>query len=803
MELFLNPGMLLGLAGLSLPVLAHLLSRRKYDVIEWGAMQFLELGQQTRRRFQLEQLLLLLLRMGLILLVVFALARPWVSSRLAAALAPASSRDLVIVLDGSASMSWEGREGNPHGRAVQFAHDLLDELQPGDSAALLEVRDLVRPVVTGLTRDHEPIRQALDRLPPPGGAGRLTAGISRAITLLQAGEHAVREVVVLTDLQSVPWQADRTDHWTSIDEQLAAAQVKPVIRVVDVGDRQVDQPMNFSVGRIELSRERTVRGFPVRLRTTISATGLTDTVYRTAALEVDGQRLADRTLTVRLDPAGDEPGEAAVEFEHRFELPGSHLVSIVLEDDDIPADDAAHAAISVVASVPVLLVDGAAALDPVQQETWFVQKALSPELNPRPLVRARTVLPAELTEDSLDDYEIVVLADVPRLTDVQQLLLAEFVVRGGGLLIAAGERTEPELLAAWQSVAKAPVVPAELLERHQDASADEGGMHIADGSLELPWLRAFRSRNGGELAQARFSQWWKVRVRKPATRPDGTTPATAATPGEQSLPSPGPVPAEAASAAHTGPVVALQLESGDPLLILQNLGAGRVALMTTPLDADWSTLPAQADFVPLLHELMFQLAPGSIGRNVSAGGALVAQVPDSFPFADSRFYGPGRLEFPAIRAGTPDRPLARLDRTDVAGVYVLQRQKPVTSPNPGHAISPSAAAGSTPNRPVPPEAAAAGDSREWFVVEWDRDEIQPALLTAEQRELLAANERLGFVSSHEELSDSRAETGNRIEIWPLLVLLFLLLLVGELMMTRRLVQGGHAWAEPDDTGAVA
>ena len=311
MELFLNPGMLLGLAGLSLPVLAHLLSRRKYDVIEWGAMQFLELGQQTRRRFQLEQLLLLLLRMGLILLVVFALARPWVSSRLAAALAPASSRDLVIVLDGSASMSWEGREGNPHGRAVQFAHDLLDELQPGDSAALLEVRDLVRPVVTGLTRDHEPIRQALDRLPPPGGAGRLTAGISRAITLLQAGEHAVREVVVLTDLQSVPWQADRTDHWTSIDEQLAAAQVKPVIRVVDVGDRQVDQPMNFSVGRIELSRERTVRGFPVRLRTTISATGLTDTVYRTAALEVDGQRLADRTLTVRLDPAGDEPGEAA------------------------------------------------------------------------------------------------------------------------------------------------------------------------------------------------------------------------------------------------------------------------------------------------------------------------------------------------------------------------------------------------------------------------------------------------------------------------------------------------------------
>ncbi|MCA9022389.1 MAG: BatA domain-containing protein, partial [Planctomycetaceae bacterium] len=38
---FLNPMMLLGLLGISLPVLVHLLSRKKYDVVQWGAMQFL------------------------------------------------------------------------------------------------------------------------------------------------------------------------------------------------------------------------------------------------------------------------------------------------------------------------------------------------------------------------------------------------------------------------------------------------------------------------------------------------------------------------------------------------------------------------------------------------------------------------------------------------------------------------------------------------------------------------------------------------------------------------------------------
>ncbi len=42
----INPVMLLGLAGVLLPVLAHLLSKKTYDVVEWGAMQFLELGKE-------------------------------------------------------------------------------------------------------------------------------------------------------------------------------------------------------------------------------------------------------------------------------------------------------------------------------------------------------------------------------------------------------------------------------------------------------------------------------------------------------------------------------------------------------------------------------------------------------------------------------------------------------------------------------------------------------------------------------------------------------------------------------------
>ena len=71
---FLAPAMLLGLAAIAIPVIVHLLSKRRYDVVDWGAMQFLELGKRMRRRVRLQDLLLMAVRMGLLGLLVGPLA---------------------------------------------------------------------------------------------------------------------------------------------------------------------------------------------------------------------------------------------------------------------------------------------------------------------------------------------------------------------------------------------------------------------------------------------------------------------------------------------------------------------------------------------------------------------------------------------------------------------------------------------------------------------------------------------------------------------------------------------------------
>src|SRR5262245_60634450 len=108
MFFLLNPWVfLLGLSALLIPIIIHLLNRRRYDVVDWGAMQFLQISETTRRRLLIEELLLMALRIGLLAVLVLAIAGPIFPSSVLSQLGR-PSRDVVIVIDGSASMLAHG-----------------------------------------------------------------------------------------------------------------------------------------------------------------------------------------------------------------------------------------------------------------------------------------------------------------------------------------------------------------------------------------------------------------------------------------------------------------------------------------------------------------------------------------------------------------------------------------------------------------------------------------------------------------------------------------------------------------------
>src|SRR5690242_10176797 len=138
--------MLCGLAGVAIPIIIHLLNRRRYNVVDWGAMQFLQVSEATRRRIMVEELLLMLLRMGLIAVLVLALATPFIDSPALARMAGGGDRDVVLIFDGSYSMGYKEKDKSAHDAAKEWATAFVNDLSAGDSVSVLQAKQQVVPV---------------------------------------------------------------------------------------------------------------------------------------------------------------------------------------------------------------------------------------------------------------------------------------------------------------------------------------------------------------------------------------------------------------------------------------------------------------------------------------------------------------------------------------------------------------------------------------------------------------------------------------------------------------------------------
>ncbi|HUR53380.1 MAG TPA: BatA domain-containing protein, partial [Gemmataceae bacterium] len=153
---FANPLLLLGLVAVLIPPAVHFFSRRRYDEVDWGAMQFLRLTPTSRRKVLLDEWLLLVIRMAALGLLAVALAGPSVRSTYFNRFDAPAPRTTVILLDASGSMAVKtgGRPGSDTAR--DWATRFIEQMRPGDRVAHFAVKGDVVPLLPTptLERDH-------------------------------------------------------------------------------------------------------------------------------------------------------------------------------------------------------------------------------------------------------------------------------------------------------------------------------------------------------------------------------------------------------------------------------------------------------------------------------------------------------------------------------------------------------------------------------------------------------------------------------------------------------------------------
>jgi len=101
---FLNPIFLWLLPLIAVPVIIHLLAKRKSKIIEFPSLKFLKLLEQDAlKKFNLKQLLLLIIRTLMVLLLILAFARPTLDQSEGFSLQAGSTDLFLIAVDNTAS----------------------------------------------------------------------------------------------------------------------------------------------------------------------------------------------------------------------------------------------------------------------------------------------------------------------------------------------------------------------------------------------------------------------------------------------------------------------------------------------------------------------------------------------------------------------------------------------------------------------------------------------------------------------------------------------------------------------------
>src|SRR5690242_9553627 len=164
---FLSPWMLTGLVAIAVPIIIHLLQRKRVVPIPFSTLRLLKLVQaKTSRRSHIENLLLLILRCLIFALILLAAARPVISPKTAGWWGGNVPRTVVLVIDNSLSMNYRAGDHTHLEDAKKQALAILEDLRPVDDVAVITANDRAQLLIAEPTSDHVIARQTVQGIQP-------------------------------------------------------------------------------------------------------------------------------------------------------------------------------------------------------------------------------------------------------------------------------------------------------------------------------------------------------------------------------------------------------------------------------------------------------------------------------------------------------------------------------------------------------------------------------------------------------------------------------------------------------------
>ncbi|MBK8267693.1 MAG: BatA domain-containing protein [Planctomycetes bacterium] len=650
---FAHPGILLGAVGAAfLPLLIHLINRRRYRREPWAATMFLlRAHRQSKRHIQIDHWLLLVVRTLALLAFGIAIARPYLSSGQMNWSMTRSAIDRVIVLDDSLSMQSMREDGQTSFEAaVQAATQIVSDVESGDGIGLVSASSPASSLVDRPLQDATALSAIMDERRCSYNQTDWAGAIRTANEVLSRGKASKggRVVYCVTDLAGA-----------SIPVSDVATGQEDIDRIVIVN---VGPTARGNIALDSLRLESPVIGPGVSSRVRFRIANLGSEPAHDIRVQITVDKHAGQSVAIGLL----QPGQSIEpKTDVTFESAGSHVVTASITHsigNVLAADDIAHLAVDVAERLPILLVEPDSQASISDRSLFCLRVALRSRQarSDRDLDAVRTIAPSELEGEILDEFRVIVLGDVPRISERSMARLRRYVLDGGGLIVAMGQQVDgPEYQKflfggrefptatgtsgepdAWRALFETGEY---RLDRYVRADESDSVVRFKIPTLGHGVLADFEGRDDGGLNQAVVRGYWQLGSQA----------------GDKVAPDAGEL---------------LHFENALPAMLHTRLGLGRVIVLTTGLSMSDTTLPAKPDFVPFALNLV-AFAAGDAGDrlNVETGQPLISRVASQTDNESTVGLGPNGESHPVSIEAQNDSLVAVFRETHQPGIYRLRQ----------------------------------------------------------------------------------------------------------------------------------
>ena len=689
------PLIAIGSLFVGVPILLHLLMRRKPKPMVFPALRFVRQRQQiNQRRMKLRHLLLLLLRCAALVVLAAALARPFVPIAstgnwllvlgLAAATAlvtvlayvawsepgkrgmaivfTALAAAMIIVLgvafsflrsnpsailvgdaeppvaaalivDRSPRMGYQHQNEDRLTRAKTLASWLLGELPKESDLAVVDTTSSRQSFAV----DRDTAVNAVEAMEVDFRAIPLPRLLEGSLRLLQESAHPRKEIYVFTDLTEQSWR----EGGDQLREEMDALGDDFSVYLVDVG---VTNPSNLTLYPPMMSAEQVTPGSAVELNATVSSQEVRGSVDLELVLELPDPNLPmivnGEPVLPKVETRGrstvmlDGNSGAEVAFTLRGLNPGTHHGQIrARRDDGLMADNVRYFTLHVGQPWKVLLIS--------EPEIYseFISGAIAPmaeQVDDDSLFSCETKAPGEVRAGALAEYAAVALVDPHPLGPELWSALESYVSKGGSLTIVLGREATP--ISDFNSVAALSVLPGRLVRQFRNPGRNN---YLTLPVETHPMLGVLRAR-GTSIPWNNYPVFrhWELDELKQST------------------------------------AVLLSYTNGLPAVLESKIGNGKVVTITTPFTDPlnvpgrdpWNLLPTGPEpwpYVVLVNELFrYLVSDTATALNYQVGESASVEVGDA-DGARYQLFSPRGTWQPV----TPQEGRLQVPLTDTPGVY--------------------------------------------------------------------------------------------------------------------------------------